>query len=152
MGVTLAIDLGEKRVGIAVSDPLGILARPVTTITYRRQAELVDTLVGLVAEHAAEKVVVGLPKTLRNEIGPQAQRVLAFVDVLCRSVDVPIETWDERLTTAQASRLMSESQPRGRRGGGTMKSRRPRGDLDALAAAVLLESYLAATPRRTGAS
>ena len=150
LGVTLALDLGEKRVGVAVSDALGMLARPLVTISYKRQADLLEQIDQLVRRHAAETVVVGLPKTLRNDIGPQAQRVLSFVQVLGGAISVPIETWDERFTTAEATRRKQETDPHGRRTNARHGQRGKDDDLDARAAAVLLESYLASRTNRRG--
>jgi len=142
MAVTMALDVGEKRIGVAVSDELGILARPLTTVVYARRADAIGQLHELVVHHAVGKLVVGLPKTLRNEIGPQAQRVLRFVDALKENVRVPVETWDERLTTVEASRKLRETSKRGRRRRGPSRHKHEREQLDAAAAAVLLESYL----------
>jgi putative transcription antitermination factor YqgF len=116
----LALDFGAARTGVAVSDPTGTLARPLRVVERAADAGL-DELVALIRDEAPERVVVGLPLTLRGEHGEQARATEEFVDTLRVRVDVPVETYDERFTTALAER-----------GGGS----------DAEAAAHLLSSYL----------
>lgn len=120
----LALDHGTARCGCAISDPSGTLARPLPVIEPpepRRVAELV-------AEYDAERVVVGLPVNLSGEEGAQAQAARRFAHQLERSVDVPVETYDERLTSKLAQRSQREG---------------AQAEEDSLAAAHLLESYLA---------
>ncbi|MBD0337889.1 MAG: Holliday junction resolvase RuvX [Thermoleophilia bacterium] len=117
----LALDYGGARTGVAVSDATGTLARPLTVLT----GDAVGRVAELVREEEAELVVVGLPLTLRGEKGAQARTTEGFVGRLRAALDVPVETYDERFTTALAGR-----------GGG-------RAPEDARAAAHLLEGYLA---------
>jgi putative holliday junction resolvase len=132
----LALDLGSKRIGLALSSgtlatPYEVLARSGSRRTdHRRIAEHV-------AETEAETVVVGLPRSLDGSIGPAAERVLAEVDELAAALDVPVETWDERLSTVTAERSLRESQL-----GGRARKR----VIDAVAAAVILQSWLDARP------
>ena len=120
----LALDYGAARTGVAVSDATGTIARPLGVVVRAgSEAGLVE-LVALVREHEPERVVVGMPLTLRGERGEQALETETFVGALREAVSVPVETYDERFTTALASR-----------GGGAA-------DEDARAAAHLLESYL----------
>ena len=120
----LALDYGAARTGVAVSDATGTIARPLGVVVRAgSEAGLVE-LVALVREHEPERVVVGMPLTLRGERGEQALETETFVVALREAVPVPVETYDERFTTALASR-----------GGGAA-------DEDARAAAHLLESYL----------
>jgi putative holliday junction resolvase len=130
----LALDVGDRRIGVAMSDPTGTIASPLMTI--HRVAERVDheTIATLVREHAVDMVVIGLPKTLRDEIGPQAQRVMRFGERLAKIVAAPITYWDERHSTVDAERIV---QARGR-----SRARPPRGSLDDVAAAVILQYYL----------
>jgi len=125
----LGLDHGNARVGCAISDPTGTLVRPLAVIEPPepgRVAELVD-------EHAVERVVVGLPVTMGGEEGEQAQAARAFVTQLEQVLSVPVETYDERLTTRMAERSVREGAAAA---------------ADSLAAAYLLESYLASqTPR-----
>ncbi len=122
----LALDYGSARTGVAVSDPTGTLARPVCAVRAVGTEKGLAHLVKVIGEHEPERIVVGLPLTLKGEYGAQAQETQQFVEALRAVVDVPVETYDERFTTALAAR-----------GGGAGKS----GE-DARAAAHLLESYL----------
>jgi putative holliday junction resolvase len=126
VGRVVALDHGEARCGCAVSDPTGTLATPLRTVARPDSRRGLAALIRLIEEQAAERVVVGLPLTLRGEEGRQAARVRAFAEQLERRVSVPVELYDERLTTRMAERA----------GGG---------DSDARAAAHLLESWLART-------
>jgi putative Holliday junction resolvase len=121
----LALDYGTARCGCAISDPTGSLARPLPVIEppdARRVAELV-------AEHDVQEVVIGLPISMSGEEGRQAQVTRAFARELEELVDVPVETYDERLTSLLADRTARSG---------------ARAEQDSLAAAHLLESYLAA--------
>jgi putative holliday junction resolvase len=120
----VALDYGRARTGVAVSDETGTLARPVCVVPRVRGAAGMGRLVETIEELGAERVVVGLPLTLRGERGAQARETLAFVRELRRRVGQPVETYDERFTTALAAR-----------GAGSA-------DEDAVAAAHLLEGYL----------
>jgi putative holliday junction resolvase len=120
----LALDYGSARTGVAVSDVTGTLARPLCVVRKAMSDAGLDLLAQLVDEHGAEQVVVGLPLTLRGEQGKQAQETLRFVDALRGRLAVPVETLDERFTTALAARTPSASSE------------------DARAAAHLLQSWL----------
>jgi putative Holliday junction resolvase len=127
----LALDLGEQRIGVALSDPLGWLATPLTVLVCgSREAEL-EAIEELAGKHHVEQVLVGYPRSLNGTVGPQAQRVDRYVEQLRARLQVPVILWDERLSTVQAERLIHET---GRR------VRRER--IDAAAAAVILQSYL----------
>ena len=127
----LALDIGDRRVGVAVSDPSGKLARPVTTV--KRTGRDFQVITDLVAEHAVDRVVAGYPSNMDGSVGAQARRVESYVDGLRRHVSVPIELWDERLSSVEAERMMVEA-------GRSASYRRNR--IDAVAAAVILQSYL----------
>lgn len=120
----LALDYGAARTGVAVSDATGTIARPLTVIARAASADGLAKLQEMVREEQAERVVVGLPLTLRGEVGAQARETEAFVDALRAVLPVPVETYDERFTTALAADA-----------GGSAAE-------DARAAAHLLESYL----------
>ena len=126
----LGLDVGDRYIGVALSDALGLTAQPLNVID--RQAGGAEALVAaLVAEHQAERVIVGLPLTLRGEQGPQAAKVTAFADRLRRRTAVPVQLLDERLTTAQGQRVLRE----------TGAKRRGR-ILDRIAAQLILQHYL----------
>ena len=120
----LALDYGAARTGVAVSDATGTIARPLGVVNRAASEDGLAALRSLVLEHGVERLVVGMPLTLRGERGAQALETDEFVGVLRDAVDVPVETYDERFTTALAVR-----------DGGMA-------DEDARAAAHLLESYL----------
>jgi putative Holliday junction resolvase len=128
-GRILAIDPGERRIGVAAAD-LGLrVAIPLTTIEGGPNA--VEAVARLVEEEGARALVVGLPLSLSGSPGPQARRVQALADDLAERLAVPVLTWDERLTSTEARRRLS--------GGG---GRRHKRDVDALAAAIILQAYL----------
>jgi putative Holliday junction resolvase len=120
----LALDYGTARCGCAISDPTGTLARPLQAVEPPEPAAIAE----LVSTEGADRVIVGLPRTLSGEEGDQAKLSRAFAAELSEILDVPVETYDERLTTRMADRSAREG---------------ARADRDSLAAAHLLESYLA---------
>jgi putative Holliday junction resolvase len=122
----VALDYGAARTGVAVSDPTGTLARPLCVVERAGSGDGLARLARLVGEEDAERVVVGLPLTLRGERGQQAAETERFIDALRRVVDVPVESFDERFTTALAAQTP---------GAGAAE--------DARAAAHLLTTYLA---------
>jgi putative Holliday junction resolvase len=125
----LALDYGAARTGVAVSDATGTIARPVCVVTGAAGDMGLQEIGALARAHEVERVVVGMPLTLRGERGAQALETEAFVESLRAILDVPVETYDERFTTALAAR-----------DGGSA-------DEDARAAGHLLESYLASVRR-----
>ena len=122
----VALDYGAARTGVAVSDPTGMLARPLCVVERAGTGDGLAQVARLVGEHNADRVVVGLPLTLRGEHGRQAAETERFIDALRRVVDVPVESFDERFTTALAAQSPAGSAPE-----------------DARAAAHLLTTYLA---------
>ncbi len=127
----MGLDLGERRIGVALSDPTATIAQPLRTIERRSRKEDFATICALVAEHEVALVVVGMPLTLRSEHGPQARRIERYAMALAEVLPVPVQMWDERYSTAEAIEILQE---RGRRGRRT--------DVDAVAAAVILQSFL----------
>lgn len=134
-GVRIGVDVGSVRVGVAVSDPDGLLATPLVTLDrdVRGEADL-DALRDLVTDRAAVEVVVGLPRTLAGRSGPAAAAATDYAAALAARIDpVPVRMADERLTTAGASRALS------RRG---VSTRRQRTMIDQAAAVDILQTYL----------
>ncbi len=129
----LGLDIGDVRVGVAVSDPSGTVATPLTTLDGRKLAADPQDVVRLVDEYEAGCVVVGLPVTMAGEEGPQAQSVRRRVNALQERLAVPVTLWDERLTTAQARRSLAEA---------GLDERRIRESVDMVAASIILQSYL----------
>jgi putative Holliday junction resolvase len=128
----LGLDVGDRRIGVAVSDPTGSLARPVETYERRSAKADVQHIVDLAGEFEAIKVVVGLPKNMNGTEGPQAEKTRDFAAALAEQ-GLAIDLWDERLSTVEASRRLIEQRRRGRR----LQER-----LDSEAAAVILQTYL----------
>jgi putative holliday junction resolvase len=135
----LALDIGEKRIGVAVSDPSGRVATPLTVLDAAKVLGDGADLMRLVQEYDADVVLVGLPLSMDGSEGPQAQRVRRAAARLGGFVGIPIEFADERLSSAQASRSMGE-------GGASVRERR--GNIDKIAASLFLQSHLDA--RREG--
>ncbi len=131
----LALDVGDRRIGVAVSDPTGLIARPVTVIARKTHRADLAAIQELVKRNDVHLVVVGLPLSADNTVGPQAQKTLEFVRYLRKHLPLPIETWDERLTTEDAQREMIAL--------GIRRSRRKE-LLDAAAAALILDDWLTA--------
>jgi len=130
----LALDVGDRRIGVALSDPTGLIASPLTILYRVAEKKDLEAIADLIAEHSVELVVIGLPTTLRGEMGPQAQRVMRFGRRLAEAIQVPVVYWDERHSTADAERIVkARGRPKGRAG---------RGPVDDVAAAVILQSYL----------
>ncbi len=126
----LALDYGSARTGVAVSDPTGTVARPLGVVEAASTEQGIARLVELAREEEVERVVVGLPVTLRGERGLQAQETDRFVALLREALDLPIESFDERFTTKLARQT------------GLGRAERPSVPEDAVAAAHLLASYL----------
>ncbi|GIV15134.1 MAG: putative pre-16S rRNA nuclease [Armatimonadota bacterium] len=139
MGRLLALDIGERRIGVAVSDEMGILAQPLTVLQRQGVAKDVARIAQVVREQAVEKVVVGLPVTLRGEQAQATKRVRLFVSHLQDAIDVPIVLVDERLSTVEADRRMKEAE---------LRREQRRQGVDAVAAALILERYLSAQRAR----
>jgi putative holliday junction resolvase len=121
----LALDYGRARTGVAVSDPTGTIARPLCVVELAGTGDGLAQLAALIGEHEVERVVVGLPLTLRGERGEQARETEQFVEALADVTDVPVVTFDERFTTVLAEQTPADTPE------------------DARAAAHLLSSYLA---------
>jgi len=135
----LALDVGERRIGVALSDPTQTLARSLLVLDRRDDKEALKRVAALVREQGVERVVVGYPLSLRGDVGPQAERVGRFARALARVLEVPVEMWDERYSTVDAERILREQ---------GMGGRKRRRRIDATAAAVILQSYLDAQAQR----
>jgi len=129
----LGLDLGERRVGVAISDPDGIIARPLVQLEPRGRRDLVEAVARLAAEHGAGRVVVGMPLLGDGARGEQARRAEGVAAALRRRLAVPVVAWDERFSTQEAEALL-------RRAG--VKAGRRRARMDQASAAVILQAYL----------
>jgi len=132
-GRTLGLDVGDRWIGVALSDPMGILASPLTRIERTNDETAVKAIADLVRKHEVRAVVAGLPYTMSGSLGPQAVSVQDFLRKLGESLSVPIQTSDERLSTVVATQGMIEA-------GASRESRK--GKIDAAAAALILQWYL----------
>jgi putative Holliday junction resolvase len=130
----MALDLGERRIGVAVSDPTRTLARPLVTITRTSRKQDIAAIGALVEEYAIARIVVGLPLSLDGSEGPQARSVRRYAGFLSDSLSVPIGFCDERFSTVEASDIMRARPKRSKRSAGD--------EIDAMAAAVILQAYL----------
>jgi putative Holliday junction resolvase len=133
----LALDVGERRVGIAISDPTGALARPLQALMRGPCEEDFAAIAAVVAEYDVGLVVVGLPLSLDGTEGPQARQIAGYADGLADHLLIEVVLWDERFTTAEAEGILRQSRSEKKR-----RRARTSGELDAIAAAVILQSYL----------
>ena len=138
----LGLDVGDRRIGVSLSDSLGLTAQPLTVVERRREAEALSAIRALVSRHQVEKIIVGLPLTMRGTPGPQSDKVTAFVEALRRQVTVPIQLLDERLTTVQGTRTLQALGTTGRR---------RKQLIDQVAAQLILQQFLD-THRQAGSS
>jgi putative Holliday junction resolvase len=133
-GRVLAIDLGQARIGLALSDPLGLTGQPLETLTRIGPRRDLRQIEDRIRRHEVTTVVVGLPLKLSGEAGSAAALARDFADRLSRRIDpIRVELWDERLTTVQAERTMIS---------GRVRRKRRKEIVDALAASLILQSYL----------
>ena len=130
---SLGLDIGDKRIGVALSDPTGILASPLTIINCKDDATDVAAITDIISQQQVKQVIVGLPRSMDGSLGKQAEKVKTFTQKLCRHTEVPVDFRDERLTTVSAKRLM--------RAANTKKAKR-KARYDAIAAALILQGYL----------
>jgi putative Holliday junction resolvase len=132
---SLGLDIGNKRIGVALSDALGILASPLLVFEHTSDWKDITTILELVEKNSVERIIVGMPRSLDGSMGAQAEKVRAFTDQLSGKSPVPIEYRDERLTTVAAKNLHEESSKK-------KPSGNKRVEYDAMAAAVILQSFL----------
>jgi len=129
----LALDHGTVRIGVAVSDELKMIAQPLEFIAAEPFAGFLARLSQLIVEKEVELILVGLPRNMDGSYGPAALKVQEFVAVLKDAVALPIQTWDERLTSTMANRFLVE---------GRVRREKRKEKVDKTAAAILLQSYL----------
>jgi len=129
----LCLDVGERRIGLAIGGPGGILATPLGFIERTGLQRDIGRVLELAESRQAQGIVVGMPLSLNGRVGPQAKKVQGFLKALAARTDLPVETMDERYSTAEAQRVLH------------LAGRRPsrnKGELDAAAATVILQEYL----------
>lgn len=133
VGITriLGLDVGDIRIGVALSDPQGILASPLTIINREDESVAFKAIVDIIRQNQVGRIIIGLPLSMDGSLSKQAEKVKDFVTELCRHTEVPVELRDERLSTVEAQRMVQEVRKTDR------KTR-----YDAMAAALILQWYL----------
>ncbi len=129
----LGLDVGNKTIGVALSDPLGITAQGITTIRRKGEDRDIEELKSLCDEYKVEIIVCGLPKNMNGTLGPQSEKVLKFCHSIEQVINLPIKMWDERLTTVAANRAMLEAD---------LSRAKRKKIVDKMAATYILQGYL----------
>jgi len=135
----LGLDVGSKRIGIAISDELGWTAQGVKTLDRRHKESDLTEIRDIADQYGVEKIVVGLPKNMDGSLGPQAEMALGFVEELRGILDIPIITWDERLSTVEATKILIK---------GDLSRKKRKQKVDMTAAGLILQSYLDSLVRK----
>lgn len=130
---SLALDIGGKRIGVAMSDPDGILASPLITIERHENDTSSDEILRIARDNQVAEIVVGIPYLMSGRVGPQARITMDYADSLAQKTSLPIRRVDERLSSVQAERMLRET--------GTRPSE-DKGKIDTAAAAIILQAYL----------
>ena len=138
-GRILCVDYGHKRLGLAISDELGVTAQPLGKIEEEAAEDQLKAVEKAVAENAVSEIVVGLPLTMKGHVSRSASRVIAFARDLNKRLCIPVVTWDERLSTKESEQILIQA--------GMSRSER-KGVVDSVAAAVILQSYLDARSKK----
>lgn len=129
----LGLDIGDRTIGIAISDPLGFTAQGITTIRRKNIEYDIEELLKICKEYNVDTIISGLPKNMNGTIGPQGEKVMNFCETLKEHVEVPIKFWDERLTTVAAHKAMIEAD---------MSRSKRKKVVDKVAATYILQGYL----------
>lgn len=129
----LGLDIGDRTIGVAVSDPLGFTAQGITTIRRKGEKRDIKELKDICEKYNIELVVSGLPKNMNGTLGSQSEKVMKFCEVIKEYIKLPVEMWDERLTTAAANRAMIE---------GDLSRAKRKKIVDKMAATYILQGYL----------
>ena len=129
----MGLDLGAKRVGVALSDEMGWTAQALTVLERKPTDKFIAAIKELVETHQVTSLVLGLPRNMDGSLGPEAQRVLSMVSELKKHLDIELATWDERLSSSAAERVLIEAEVR--------RSKR-KTVVDKVAAAIILQNYL----------
>lgn len=129
----MGLDVGDKTIGVALSDLMGWTAQGLEVIRRENLEKDLARLEQIIKEYEVERILVGIPKNMNATIGPQAEKVLAFIENLKETFDLPIKTWDERLSTVAAERMLIQAD---------VSRRKRKKVIDKMAAAVILQGYL----------
>ena len=129
----LGLDIGDRTIGVAISDPLLITAQGITTIRRKGIENDIEELKKICEEYSVDKIVSGLPKNMNGTIGPQGEKVLEFCEIIKSNISLPIIMWDERLTTVSANRAMLEAD---------ISRKKRKKIVDKVASTYILQGYL----------
>jgi len=129
----LGLDIGDRTIGVAISDPLGFTAQGITTIRRKSEAYDLEEIKKICDKYEVDTIVSGLPKNMNGTLGPQSEKVLEFCDLIKEYVNIEIKMWDERLMTVAATRAMLEAD--------LSRSKRKK-IVDKIAATYILQGYL----------
>lgn len=129
----LGLDVGSKTIGVAISDELGLTAQGITTLKRKAMHQDISQLLKVIKGNKAEKIIVGLPKNMNGSLGPSAKMALSLVDELKKFIDLPVITWDERLSTVAAQRTLLEAD---------ISRKKQKRVVDKVAALLILQGYL----------
>lgn len=129
----MGLDVGSRTIGVAVSDELGITAQGLKTIHRKTAKEDLMEIQSIISQFGIEKIVVGLPKNMDGSLGRQAENILKWIEDLKEEVSLPVKTWDERLSTVEASKTLLKAD---------LSRKKRKGVVDKLAAVLILQGYL----------
>ncbi len=138
-GRILALDVGARRIGLAVSDPLGITAQGLETLQRKNKRTDLEKLEALIRRYEVRELVVGLPLRMSGAEGVQSERMTAFAEALRRRFQLPVHLWDERLTSAEANRILRQAE---------LSIEKRAKAVDRMAAVLILQSFLQAREAR----
>ena len=139
----LGLDIGSKTIGVAVSDELCLIAQGVTTLKRKGLDHDISELRRLIEEREVTKIVIGLPKNMNNTLGPSAKMVLSFIEELNKHSAIPVITWDERLSTVAAEKVLLEAD---------LSRKKRKRVIDKVAAMLILQGYLDSQVRLNNSS
>ena len=140
---SMGLDIGDKKIGVSLSDPSRTLASPLTTIIRSSDEQVINEIIQLVNKHKVEQIIVGLPYSLNGDIGKQARKVLEFKEKLAQSIVAEFAMQDERLSSVSANQKLREAGKKGSK----LKN-----EMDAAAATIILQSYLDEQEQERGVS
>ena len=129
----LALDVGEKHMGVAVSDELGLTAQPITIISRNGLDKDLKEIEKLLREYSIAEIIVGIPFNMDGTAGKSAERVFSFINFLRKRLKIPVKTWDERLTTVSSEKILLEAD---------LSRKKRKKVIDKVAASFLLQNYL----------
>ena len=133
MSRVLGIDYGEKRIGLAISDPLGIIAQSLPTFIVSKSQDIISEIKNLIKENEISTIVLGLPRNMDGTIGESGKKVLEFGKEISLNINIKVEFWDERLSSVESLRILREEK---------RKIKRKKELVDKIAASLILQGYL----------